>query len=334
MKTNETGEQAKVADDQAEERLIELAGNDPFAALRWLDRFSPEVSRRVRSDQVRAALATARTLVVREARDVLGGLLWRPVPDLADHFDVPVHEVVAILADPSADRQRVVADLLAALRSELDGDRGGFVTLRIEADDIAGLAGATESGFRLLSTSLSLVNDLERRHKNPPYEAPGMRIHRFDDGPLPEEVHSLLRSAPSPLVDDHYHADPRLDNARCDALYDRKRERVIEGVGADVMVYRVFEGTITGFGTFQRATDVEPYGIALLDSGFGYRPPGAPAGHGGAAAEFMCNESLLDNRFVEWDTQATNFPMVNMLIGRPSVRLVRSSYVLHRWTDE
>ena len=100
------------------------------------------------------------------------------------------------------------------------------------------------------------------------------------------------------------------------------------------MVYRVFEGTITGFGTFQRATDVEPYGIALLDSGFGYRPPGAPAGHGGAAAEFMCNESLLDNRFVEWDTQATNFPMVNMLIGRPSVRLVRSSYVLHRWTDE
>ena len=335
MKPTQPTQPATAEDNAARESLIELAGNDGFAPMRWLDRFSKEVSLSVRSDQVREAIRSgSRTLVVREGRDVLGGIVWRAVPDLAEHFDVPVHEVVAVLADPAADRHPVVADLLGALRSEPAGDSGGFVMLRIEADDVAGLAGATDAGFRLLSTSFSLVNDLERRHLNPAYDAPGMSIHRFADGPLPDGMYSVLRSAPTPLVDDHYHADPRLDNKRCDALYDRKRERVLAGIGADVMVYREIEGTITGFGTFKRATDVEPYGIALLDGSFGYRPPGAPAGHGGAAAAFMCNESLLDNRFVEWDTQATNYGMVNMLTGRPSIRLVRSSYILRCWTDK
>jgi hypothetical protein len=333
MKPRRSTGPATAGDDATLEGLVDLAGRDPFAPMRWLDRFEDHVSSRVRTDQVREALRSAPPpLVLRDGGDVLGGLIWREVPDLTEHFDLPVSEVVAVLVEPGADRRPVVAELLGALREERAGD-GGFVMLRMEADDVAGVAGATESGSTLISTSLGLVNDLERRHLNPPYEAPGMRLHRFADGPLPDDVYSVLRSAPTPLVDDHYHADPRLDDERCDALYDRKRERVIEGIGADVMVYRLVEGTITGFGTFRRNTDVEPYGIALLDSGFGYRPPGAPPGHGIAAAEFMCNESMLDNRFVEWDTQATNYGMVNMLAGRRSIRLVRSSYVLHCWTD-
>ena len=47
------------------------------------------------------------------------------------------------------------------------------------------------------------------------------------------------------------------------------------------------------------------------------------------------NEPLLDGaRFVQWDTQATNLPMVNMLAGRPSIRLCRASHMLHCWTDD
>ncbi|MFN8050323.1 MAG: hypothetical protein U0Q22_02705 [Acidimicrobiales bacterium] len=334
MKSTRSTPQVEPGDD-AGAGLVELAGLDPFAPLRWLDRFQAEVSGRVRADQVEAAVAsTARSLVVRDGADVVGGLVWRAVPDLAEHFDVPVHEVAALLVRPGADRGSVVGALLDAMRDELAATASGLVMLRVEADDVAGLTAATDTGFRNRSTMLTLVNDLERRHLNPPYEAPGMSLHRFKDGPLPESTYAALRAAPSTLVDDHYHADPRLDDARCDALYDRKRARVIEGIGADVMVYREVEGTITGFGTFQRSTDVAPYGIGLMNGSFGYRPPGAPPGHGKAAAEFMCNETLLDNRFVEWDTQATNYGMVNMLIGRPSIRLVRSSHVLHCWTDE
>lgn len=320
--------------EDAHEGLIELADNDAFAPMRWLDRFGEPVSGRHRSDQIQTALRTAPPpLVVRDGRHVLGGLLWRAVPDLAEHFDVPVHEVVAIVVDPGADRRPVVAELVSTLRSELAGD-GGLMMLRVEADDRAGLAGATQTGFELFETSLSFVNDLERRHLNPPYDATGIRIHRFAEGPLPDEMVAVLRQAPTRVVDDHYHADPRLDDVRCDALYDRLRDRVVEGIGADVVVYHELDGVITGFGTFKRATDVEPYGIALLDGSIGFQFPGAPAGQSGASAAFMCNEPLLENRFTEWGTQATNYPMVNMLAGRRSIRLCRSSYMLHCWTDE
>lgn len=320
------------ADD---ERLIAMAEEDAFAPLRWLDRFSERLSLNVRSDQVRDALRCGPPpLVVRDGGDVRGGLLWRPLPDLAEIFDLPVHEVVAVLVDPAVDRRSMVAELLDALRSEMAGDPG-MVMLRLEVDDVEAMAGATATGFSVRETSLVLFNDLDRRHLNPPYDPTGMKIHRFAEGPLTEELHALLRSAAAPIVDDHYHADPRLDDARCTAIYDRRRDQVIEGIRADVAVYREIDGVYYGFGTFKRDPAVEPYGITLLNDSFGYRPPGAPAGHNRNAAEFMCNESLLDDaRFVQWDTQATNLPMVNMLLGRPSIRLCRVSHMLHCWTDD
>lgn len=314
--------------------LLALAAIDGFAPLRWLDRFREQISTDVRTDQVRDALGSGPApLVVRTGGAVRGGLLWRPLPDLAEIFDVPVHEVVAVLVDPSADRRSIVGSLLGALRNELAGGRG-LVLLRLEVDDVEALAGATGSGFTVRETSLTLFNDLERRHLNPPYDPSGMKLHRFADGPLPGELQDLLRSAAAPIVDDHYHADPRLDDARCTAIYDRRRDQVIDGVRADVAVYREIDGVYYGFGTFKRDPAVAPYGITLLNDSFGYRPPGAPAGHNRNAAEFMCNEPLLDGaRFVQWDTQATNLPMVNMLLGRPSIKLCRVSHMLHGWID-
>lgn len=319
--------------DRDHDRLVELAEVDAFAPLRWLDRFGEPMSARHRCAQVTEALRSRPSpLVLRHAGEVLGALMWREVPDLAEHFDVSVREMVALLVAPGADRRAAVTELLEALGG-VPGGGDGFVMLRVEADDIAGLSAATESGFELFETSLSFVNDLERRHLNPPFDPTGMRVHRFADGPLPDQLRALLHSAPTRMVDDHYHADPRLDTERCDALYDRVRDRVIEGIGADVLVYHELDGTVTGFGTFRRATDVEPYGIALLNGSIGFQFPGAPPGQSDASAAFMCNEPLLDNRLVEWGTQATNYRMVNMLGGRRSLRLCRASYVLHRWTD-
>jgi len=318
-----------------DDRLVALAEEDAFAPLRYLDRFGEPVSPLVRSDQVRDALRSGPPpLVSRDGGDIAGGLLWRPVPDLADLFDQPVHEVVAVLVDPASDRRSVVTDLLGGLRSELGGDPG-LVMLRIEVDDVEALAAATMTGFTVRETSLALLNDLERRHLNPPYDPTGMNIHRFAEGPLPEGLRVLLRSARAPIIDDHYHADPRLDDERCTAIYDRRRDQVVDGIRADVAVYREIDGVYYGFGTFKRDPAVERCGITLLNDSFGYRPPGAPAGHNRNAAEFMCNEPLLDDaRFVQWDTQATNLPMVNMLAGRPSIRLCRASHMLHGWTDE
>jgi hypothetical protein len=326
---------SSVPAEDAVDDLVALVGRDGFAPLRWLDRFSEQISGRVRSEQVREVLGGAPApFVVRDGADVVGGLVWRPLPDLAEIFDHPVHEVVAVLVDERVDRRTTVAGLLGALRDELAG-RSGLVMLRLEVDDVESLAGATSTGFTVRETSLALVNDLERRHLNPPFDPAGMKIHRFADGPLPEEMRAVLLSAPAPIVDDHYHADPRLDDDRCTAIYDRRRDQVLNGVRADVIVYREVDGVYYGFGTFKRDPDVGRHGLTLLNDSFGYRPPGSPPGHNRVAAEFMCNVPLLeDARLVQWDTQATNLPMVNMLAGRPSIRFCRASYMLHSWTDE
>ncbi|MBU6215077.1 MAG: hypothetical protein KGR17_00610 [Acidobacteria bacterium] len=326
---------APVPAEDAVDALVALVGRDGFAPLRWLDRFGDRISQLVRAEQVGEVLRGGPSpLVVRDGDDVVGGLVWRPLPDLAEIFDHPVHEVVAVLVDDRADRRPVVVAMLGALREQLAG-QAGLVMLRLEVDDVEALAGATSMGFTVRETSLTLMNDIERRHLNPPYDPAGMKIHRFADGPLPEEMRNVLRSAPAPIVDDHYHADPRLDDDRCTAIYDRRRDQVLNGVRADVIVYREVDGVYFGFGTFKRDPDVARHGLTLLNDSFGYRPPGSPSGHNRVAAEFMCNEPLLeDARLVQWDTQATNLPMVNMLTGRPSIRFCRASYMLHVWTDE
>lgn len=319
--------------DRDSEMLATLACSAPFAPLRWLDRFAESVSIRHRSDHVAAALRSDPSpLTLRDGDDLVGALLWRGIPDLEDHFDVSVHEVTSLLVAPDADRQVVIAALLDGLREVTNGDHG-FVMLRIEADDIVGLCAATRAGFELRETSLSFVNDLERRHLNLPYDPSGMQVHRFDDGPLPDALRSIFRAFPTRLVGDHYHADPRLDPLRCDALYDRLRDRVVDGIGADVLVYHEDDGDVTGFGTFKRAADVEPYGVSLLNGAIGFQRPGAPRGQSNTSASFMCGENLLNNRLIEWGTQATNFRMVNMLGGHRSVRLCRASHVLHCWND-
>lgn len=319
----------------AEERLLALAAVDGFDPLRWLDRYRDRVSVDVRADQIREGLRSGPPpLLATSGEDLRGALLWRPLPDLVEIFDIPVHEVVAVLVDPAENRAAVVGDLLRALRDELAGPPG-LVMLRLEVDDVEALAAATGTGFTVRETSITLMNDLERAHFNPPYDPTGMKIHRFADGPLPQALYDLLRSARSPIVDDHYHADPRLDDERCTAIYDRRRDQVIEGIRADVAVYREIDDVYYGFGTFKQDPAVAPYGLTLVNDSFGYRPPGAPPGHNRNAAEFMCNEPLLEgNRFVQWDTQATNLPMVNMLLGRPSIRPCRISHMLHCWTDD
>jgi hypothetical protein len=323
-----------VASDDAAESVLELAARDPFRPRRWLDRYSDQLSLVLRSEQVGAVLRDGPPpLVASDGGDVAGALVWRPIPDLADFFEVPVHEVFALLVEPEADRRAVAASLLGALRGELGGGRG-LVMFRIEADDVAGLGGATDAGFRVLETSIAFVNDYERRHLNPPYDPAGMGIHSFDDGPLPDEMHAALSRAPTGIVNDHYHADPRLDDARCDALYDRMRDRVLQGIGADVLIYRRFDGIYHGYGTFKRATGVAAHGITLLDGALGYKLPGPSVGPIGATGNYICNVPLLDSRLLQWDTQLTNYAVTNMLLGPRSLKLAHATHMLHCWTDE
>ncbi|MEZ5138982.1 MAG: hypothetical protein R2711_09530 [Acidimicrobiales bacterium] len=313
--------------------VLGLADRDPHAPLRPLARFGHDIARAHRVDHLAAALgAGAETLAVRDGGDLVGAVVHRSVPDLTEHFEQPVHEVVALLSEPDGDRRRLAHVGLDALRDLLAVPT--LVLLRLEGDDLEAAAGASAVGYRLRETSLSFVNDLARRDLNPPRSDADVRVHRFADGPLPDEVRAAVRRGRTSFVDDHYHADPRLDRARCDDLYDRVRDRVVEGIGADVLVSRHLDGHMVGFGTWRRARELEPYGVAMVDNAFGFRLPGAPAGNLSEVGAYVCDEPLLENRLLEWSTQATNYPMVNMLCRRPSIRLCRTTQVLHGWSDE
>jgi hypothetical protein len=274
-------------------------------------------------------------LVAVDGGEVVGQLSLRPVDDLSTLLGVPVHDVGPVVTAPEAgpERTSVAERLLVAGREAVAGDVAGLLLLRLEADDHEGLLAAEAAGFRLRETTLTFVNDLERRDRNPPPPDQDIRLHRFAvDGPLTDEAYAELRRQQFQLSDDHYHADPRLPNELCDAIYDRVFERTLRGGGADALVMRFVDGQFASMGTWLHLDHLEQYGVSIAGSPFGFRAQDAPPGNLGVTS-FVCNESITGNRLLEWTTQATNFAIVNMVIRLPSLRLCRTSYMLHCWTD-
>jgi len=329
------GTRAVLPDDRASS--LEVAARGEFAPLRYLAMFGHEVAGLEQRDRVDQILGGPGVhLLADEGSTWRGQASATPVDDLSDHFGVPFHEVGPLLTPVGdADRATTVRRLLDGLCEAVTGPEPGVMMLRLESDDLAGLLGAEEAGFRLRETTLTYVNDLDRASRNPPTELrDAVRLHRFGvDEPLPESTFEGIRGQASQVTQDHYHADPRLPDERCDALYERVLDRGLRGEGSDCIVMRIGDdGRLQGFGTWRHWSELDRYGVSMAGSAFGFRAPGASAGLQYEVAAFVCNESITGNRLLEWSTQATNYAMVNMMSRRPSIRLCRSSYVLHRWT--
>jgi hypothetical protein len=318
--------------------LLAVAADGEFAPLRYLAMFGHDVAGQEQRDRAERILDAPGAHLVREVdAQVVGQASASPVPDLSEHFGLPFHEVGPLLTPLGADdRSTTVKELLDALVRDVADQAPGVVMLRLETDDLAGLLGAEEAGFRLRETTVTYVNDLERASRNPTVEmGDAVRLHRFGvDEPLPESTFTGIRGQASQVTQDHYHADPRLPDERCDALYERVLDRGLRGEGSDCIVMRIGDdGRLQGFGTWRHWSELDRYGVSMAGSSFGFRAPGAPAGFLHEVAAFVCATSITGNRLLEWSTQATNFPMVNMMCRQPSIRFCRSSYVLHRWTD-
>jgi hypothetical protein len=231
-----------------------------------------------------------------------------------------------------ADRREATQALLDRALAELGGGVPGVVMCRVEADDVQGLLGAEAAGFRVLETTVTFVNDLRRADRNPPPPAEEVRVVRPGVDHVAPELFGPLRGQPSQVSDSHYHRDPRLPDDRCDALYERLFERALDGVGADVVVMRMHEDRIASLGTWRHWGELEPYGVSMAGSAFGFRASWAPPGNQ-AVVSRVTGGPITGNRLLEWSTQASNLAMVNMICRQPSMRLCRTSYVLHCWTD-
>lgn len=319
--------------------VLDLAARGEFAPLRYLELFGHDVAANEQRDRVERTLhGPGVHRVLEDGGSLLGQASAVPVDDLSDHFDLPFHQIETPLTDSGIDldRSTAVRLLLDELCDAVTGEQPGVVMLRLEADDLAAVLGAEDAGFRVRETTVTYVNDLERASHTPaaPLSA-AVSLHRFDrDGLPPEAALASIRGQASQVTQDHYHADPRLPDERCDALYERLLDRALRGEGADCIVMRTGDdGRVQGFGTWRRWSWLERYGVSMAGSSFGFRAPGAPAGLLHEIAAFVCSTSITDNRLLEWSTQATNFAMVNMMCRQPSIRFCRSSYLLHRWTD-
>lgn len=315
-------------------QVTSLAARSPYAPLRYMRLFGFDVANQELEDRVVTELGTAGAhLVAERDGEVVGAVTCSEVVDLSTHFSVPVFEIGAVLGGESTEvRAEVSGALLDGLRERVADAGTAMVMLRVETDDAACLGAAEDVGFRVMETSLTWVNDLERRHLNEPVSG-GHVVEVIElRGGDTAKLAPLAVGADSVMRLDHYHVDPRLPDDLCDSLYRRRFERAMAGVLADVAVVSYQDGEVAGAGFWRRWTELERYGIEMAGAGYGFRVPGMAPGTTEAFTSLVCNEPICGNRFLEWTTQATNFPQVNMTARQRSIRLVRSSHVLHLWT--
>jgi hypothetical protein len=319
-------------DDLAQ--VLAIAEEAAFAPLRYLAVFGhgDVVGPEQRDRTGRQLTGPGTHLILEDDGVIRGEITVHAVDDLTEHFGRTFYDVGPVLAPAATPIERgTIASRLLSAAIEVAVD--GVSVLRVESDDRATLRAAEDLGFRIMETSLTYVNDLGRADRNLDPESPDIALHHLGiDAPIPNEAFDEVRVGADQLTEDHYHADPRLPDALCNALYRRLLERGLRGEGADALVLRMHEDRIIGLGIWRHWKHLDPYGVSMAGNGFGFRAFYAAPGSDRFTA-FVCNNSLTGNRLLEWTTQSTNFPMVNMICSQRSIRLCRSSYVLHRWSD-
>lgn len=327
---------ARRSEDGDLERLTRFAEADPFAPLAYLALFGHPIGGDRQRDAIEAAHRAGQVLVIEGAgRATVGAIATVPNPYLSSHFGVPISHLGTLLVDPAVDRTTRTEITAEALAAAAPTGSAELQVLRVEAGDLATLGAATVGGFCLLETTLTWVNDLERIHLNIPGRSwPDIEVIRLGLDELPAETQLAgLRGGGALIRGDHYHSDPRLDPDRADRLYERWLDRGLRGDGSDVAILGHHEGALDSIGLWRRWRELEPYGVSMLGNGFGFRASWAPPGATRNFSAVVCNLPLLDNRLLEWSTQATNSTMANMISREASIRLCRTSYVLHRWSD-
>jgi GNAT superfamily N-acetyltransferase len=247
-----------------------------------------------------------------------GPLAARSALDSA-RFGVPV----ARAAVPSA---AAVPGVVAGCRA----DGTAMLIARCPARDLAAAQALEAAGARLMDVLLYAARDLVR--------AP------VADHPLD----GLLRPATPADADavagvaalgfagyqSHYHADPRLDPAACDAAYVEWARRSVESPAvADAVVVAEAGGEVVGFATVKRTSKVEADAVLFAVA------PGAER-HGVYRADLYAALMLRSLRWARGEgarrmttsTQLTNVA-VQKLWQRTGFEPSRAELTFHLWLD-
>lgn len=137
-----------------------------------------------------------------------------------------------------------VADMLRFCRA----NAVRLLVARCAAEDLAAAQALEEAGGRLMDVLVYWTRDLARALPAEPGQAP-VRLLR------PGDVDAVRRVAAAAFRGylGHYHADPRLDRARCDEVYASWAERsCTDPAAATAVLVAEHEGVVGGFLTLQR----------------------------------------------------------------------------------
>lgn len=219
----------------------------------------------------------------------------------------------------------VTAEQIDDLLTFCEREQVQFLIMRTDTRHLPVVHRLTQEGFMLMDTLVKYRRDLTRYPLSDEEPPATMRPAIPDDAPA---IDTIARESFQGYYG-HYHADPRLDNETCDAVYIDWARRSLNNADVAQAVYVADDaGTVVGFITAK----IRPNGDGELILS-GVSPQARQRGIYGAlldAGAAWCQEQGADGVWVV--TQIVNTSVQKALVGR-GFRLQHSTYTIHKWFD-
>ncbi len=223
-------------------------------------------------------------------------------------------------------RSARAADLTAAdLPQALDfcrQERIVFLIGRCAAEDFAAVHALEENGFRLMDTLVWYERRLDDAPQRPD---PDIRPAREADAPALRQ----LAAAAFHGYRGHYHADPRLDPAACDALYVDWAVRSLQPPVAEAVLVHPAASGLDGFVTLKVRS---PETVELPLYGVHPQAQGQGLGKRLVQAALLWARRRGAARLVT-STQVVNLRSQRVWLGS-GFRPFHVEYTFHRWFEE
>lgn len=203
----------------------------------------------------------------------------------------------------------------------------GFLSVRLSTNDIHRLQVFEDDGFRLMDTLVYYQAQLKgKSFQPPPLDNVTFRATTPADA---EAVADLTTRAFSGFFG-HFHADKRLSDEDCDAVYvDWAGASIRNACSASPALVAEADGQIIGFLTINNTdTDTGELTLSGVDPGWQSKGIyGRLISHGlKLLAEAGCSK-------VNISTQVNNIP-VQKAWAKHGLRMEKSYYTLHKWCDD
>lgn len=200
----------------------------------------------------------------------------------------------------------------------------GFLSVRVPTNDISRVQALEDDGYRLMDTIVYYQKYLSNKHlQTPKLDDIDIRVAELHEA---ERVGEVAAAAFSNYFG-HFHADARLSQAACDAVYvDWAKNCVrMQVTSLPVLVAQTAEN-IVGFLCAQNANDA--CADIVLNA---VKPEVQGRGIYGALLDnSMQRMAAAGFREVTISTQVNN-TRVQCACGKRGFRMQRSSYTLHKW---